>query len=165
MARLLIRLEWFIGLVLIQGLVLNHVNIYGLFTPAIYIYFVMSLNTLTGRKSMLMWAFCLGLSVDIMSNTPGLNASATLLIAYFRKIFIRSQTLREISENFQPDSRTMGSGAFFRYSLSITFIHALLIGLFDAFSWNNFGMIVLKALSDSAITTLCIICLDRMRRK
>ena len=165
MLRFLIRLEWFVGLVLVQALILNHVNIYGLFTPVVYIYFVMSLNTMTGRNGILLWAFFLGMAVDIMSNTPGLNASATLCVAYFRKLFIRSQTLRELGENFQPDSWTMGAGGFFRYTLIVTLVHSVLLGLLDAFSWENTGMVMIRAVSNSAISTACIICIDRMRRR
>ena len=162
---ILIIVEWFVGLVLLQGLVLNHVNIFGFFTPAVYIYFVLSLNSAIGRKGVLIWAFFLGLCVDIFSNTPGLNTAATVFVAYFRRSFIRSQTLREISDNFRPDSKSMGGGPFLRYTFFVSFIHVLIIGILDTFSFVNFGMILLKALSDAVITTVCILAIDRMRRK
>ena len=161
---LIIRLLWFVGLVLLQSLVLNNINIYGLFAPAIYIYLILAMNTSVGRKSLLLWAFFLGLAIDMMCNTPGLNAAATVMIAFFRKAFVRSQTLREISENFNPGCKSMGFAPYMRYVFFMSLLHGLTIGLLDAFSIANIGLVLLRAVSNALVTTLCIICIDRMRR-
>ena len=39
------RIEWFIGLVLLQVLVLNHMHINGYATPFFFIYFILKYNS------------------------------------------------------------------------------------------------------------------------
>ena len=46
------RIEWFIGLVLLQVLVLNHMHINGYATPFFFIYFILKYNSgVRDRKS------------------------------------------------------------------------------------------------------------------
>lgn len=51
------RLVWFVFLVLLQVLVLNHVHILGYATPMLYIYYILVLNAEIPRKSLLLQAF------------------------------------------------------------------------------------------------------------
>ena len=69
MVLFLHRLGWFVFLVLLQVLVLNHVHILGYATPMLYIYYILILNAETPRKSLLLQAFFIGLCIDIFSNT------------------------------------------------------------------------------------------------
>ena len=73
------RIEWFIGLVLLQVLVLNHMHINGYATPFFFIYFILKYNSGVSRNVLMIWAFLLGLTVDILGNTPGMNGCATVL--------------------------------------------------------------------------------------
>lgn len=59
------RIKWFVILLLVQVLVLNHVHIYQYATPLLYIYFILKLNSQVNRKVLMGWAFALGLSIDI----------------------------------------------------------------------------------------------------
>lgn len=59
------RVGWFVGLTLLQVLILNHVQIGGYATPFLYIYFILMLNSDTSRNEQLLWAFFLGLTIDI----------------------------------------------------------------------------------------------------
>ena len=61
------RFAWFIGLVLLQVLVLNYIHIAGYATPFLYIYFILKLDTGVSRNELMLWGFFLGLCVDIFS--------------------------------------------------------------------------------------------------
>lgn len=86
------RIKWFVILLLVQVLVLNHVHIYQYATPLLYIYFILKLNSQVNRKVLMGWAFALGLSIDIFSNTPGLNAAAATFLAFVRPPLLFAQT-------------------------------------------------------------------------
>ena len=58
------KIEWFIGLVLLQVLVLNHMHINGYATPFFFIYFILKYNSGVSRNVLMVWAFLLGLSVE-----------------------------------------------------------------------------------------------------
>ena len=56
------RIGWFIGLVLLQVLILNNVHIAGYATPFLYIYFILKFNSGTSRNELMLWAFFFGLT-------------------------------------------------------------------------------------------------------
>ena len=76
------RIGWFIGLVLLQVLILNNVHIAGYATPFLYIYFILKFASGTSRNELMLWAFFFGLTIDIFADTPGMNAAATVLLAF-----------------------------------------------------------------------------------
>ena len=83
------RILWFAGLILLQVLVLNYVHIHQFAKPLLYVYFILKLDSNTGRNQTMLWSFALGLCIDILSNTPGLNATASVLLAFFRRLFCK----------------------------------------------------------------------------
>lgn len=93
------RIEWFIGLVLLQVLVLNHMHINGYATPFFFIYFILKYNSGVSRNVLMIWAFLLGLAVDIFGNTPGMNAAAATVLAFMREPILRLVTLRDSVED------------------------------------------------------------------
>lgn len=91
------RIEWFIGLVLLQVLVLNHMHINGYATPFFFIYFILKYNSGVSRNVLMIWAFLLGLTVDILGNTPGMNAAAATVLAFMREPVLRLVTASAIA--------------------------------------------------------------------
>lgn len=159
------RIKWFVILVLLQVLVLNHVHIYQYATPLLYIYFILKLNSQMDRKALMGWAFALGLSVDIFSNTPGLNAGAATFLAFVRPPLLLAQAQRDPTENFEPGIAVMGFSAFLRYALMCTLLFSIVLNLLDAFSFFNTKTLLIKIGTDALVTLVCILCLDAMRRK
>ena len=81
------RVGWFVGLILLQVLILNNVHIAGVATPFLYVYFILKFNSGTSRNELMVWGFCMGLAIDIFSNTPGMNAAATVLMLLTLEFF------------------------------------------------------------------------------
>lgn len=161
----IIRLEWFIILVLLQALVLNHVHFEQYATPLLYIYFLLKINSDNSRKGLMLWAFSMGLCIDIFSNTPGLNAAASVLTAFCRPWILRVLSLRDTTENFEPGIYQMGFTAFFRYTTVIVLLHSFTLNMLDTFSLAKPQTLLLKIVSDAAITLIFILCVDSVRRK
>ncbi len=159
------RIEWFIGLVLLQVLVLNHIHINGYATPFFFIYFILKYNSGVGRNVLMIWAFLLGLSVDIFSNTPGMNAAAATLLAFLREPILRLVTLRDSAEDFEPGLKSMGLSPFFRYILLCSFLFCAVLLVIDTFSFFNLPVLLLKILTDACSTLVCILCAEAIRRK
>ena len=101
------RILWFAGLILLQVLVLNYVHIHQFAKPLLYVYFILKLDSNTGRNQTMLWSFALGLCIDILSNTPGLNATASVLLAFFRQPLLQAQTTRDATGDFEPGIRTL----------------------------------------------------------
>lgn len=161
----IIRLEWFIILVLLQVLVLNHIHFEQYATPLFYIYFLLKIDSGNSRKGLMLWAFSLGLCIDIFSNTPGLNAAAAVYTAFCRPWFLRLFSLRDITDNFEPGMYQMGFTSFFRYTTVLVLLHAFILDSLDTFSLVNIPTLLLKIASDTIITLIFILCVDSVRRK
>lgn len=150
---------------LLQVLVLNNVHIGSYASPFLYIYFVLALDADCSRSETLLWGFALGLAVDIFSNTPGLNASATTFLALARDPLLRSQAPRDAAEDFSPSIRTMGFSPYVRYIFAAVLLHTSALQLLDFFTFSRPLPLLWRILSDAAVTMVCIISIDFMRRK
>ena len=159
------KIGWFICLVLLQVLILNNVHIAGYATPFLYIYLILKFESDVSRNTLMLWAFFLGLTVDVFSDTPGMNAAASTFLAFVRHGLLRMQTLRGMTEDYAPGMRTMGTSPFLRYVISCVFIHITLLHLIDAFSLWQMKNLLWKILSDVCVTVICVVCVDMARRK
>ena len=63
------RIGWFVGLILLQVLILNNVHIAGVATPFLYVYFILKFNSGSARNDSTLLGLCMGLAVDTVSNT------------------------------------------------------------------------------------------------
>lgn len=159
------RIEWFIGLVLLQVLVLNRMHINGYATPFFFIYFILKYSSGVNRNTLMIWAFLLGMSVDVFGNTPGMNAAAATVLAFLREPLLRLVTLRDSTEDFIPGVKSMGISPFFRYILLCTFLFCSVLLVIDTFSFFNLPLLLLKIVTDASMTMVCILCVEAVRRK
>ena len=117
------RLFTLIGLVLLQVLFLNRINLFGYVTPLFYIWMIARFDSSMSRSSILLWAFFLGLSIDIFSGTPGLNAAAATLVAMFQPGIVKLFVPLDRHDVLLPCSASMGGRQFAGYLLLITALH------------------------------------------
>lgn len=142
--RLIIHILRFIGLILLQVLVIDNIRLDYYIHPYVYVLFVFLLPFNIPNWQLLITGFLCGLTVDLFNGTPGLNAAATVLMAFIRPFVINGMTRRkEINPNDEP-SLNMGSGWFFIYAFILLTAHNLLLFTLEAFSIKLFGIIVLQ---------------------
>ena len=165
MIKIIHRLEWFLALALLQVLVLNRMHVAGYATPFFFIYFILKFNSRVGRNVLMLWAFALGLTVDVFGNTPGMNAASATCLAFFRAPLLRMVTLRDVDEGFRPGVKTLGFSSFFRYALITCGLFCTLLLLIDTFSFFNISVLLLKIITSTAITLLCVLCAEQIGRK
>lgn len=147
----------FILLIIIQVFVLNNIRINGYINPHLYVLFVLLLPFETPAWLLLISSFFLGLSIDIFAHTPGLNASATVLMAFARPgvIMILSGS-KGIEPGMNPGIRSMGFQWFFLYSLSLVLLHHLALFYIEVFRFNEFFQTLYRALI-STLASLVLI--------
>ena len=157
--------KWFIGLVLIQVLVFNQMHISGYATPFLYIYFILKINSKVGRNELMLWAFMLGLIVDIFGNTPGMNAAAATCLAFSRSSLLRLSTLRSEDEAFYPGIKSLGVSSFSRYALLASVLFCTVLLLIDTFSFFHVGRLILKIIASTISTFIFIFCAESIGGK
>ena len=158
------KIGWFIGLVLLQVLILNNVHIAGYATPFLYIYLILKFESDTPRNALMLWAFFLGLAVDVFSDTPGMNAAATVLLAFLRPTFLRLFVPRDTLDTLVP-AITMGILPFLKYLVVSVLIHHGLLLTLEFFSFAHIGTLLLRIAASTLLTVTCIMAVEGIRKK
>lgn len=152
-------------MVLLQVLILNNVHIAGYATPFLYIYLILKFESDTSRNVLMLWAFFLGLAVDVFSDTPGMNAAATVLLAFLRPTFLRLFVPRDMLESFVPAIRTMGISPFLKYLIAGVFVHHAMLLTIEFFSFAHIGALLLRIVASTLLTVTCIMAIEGIRKK
>ena len=148
---------WFFILVLMQVLIFNNINLFGYTNPLIYIAFVFYYPLHKEKGLFLFLSFLLGLSIDFFSNTGGINAAATLFIAFIR-LPLLSFILGKTDFDFQLfNIRAISFGKAFSFIALMTVIHHFILFSLDYFSLNAFSPIISKTLTTSVFSILIIL--------
>lgn len=165
MGKIISRLIWFFGLVVLQIFVLNRIQWFGVATPFLYIYLILTMDHSMSRNSLMLWAFAIGLVVDILSNTFGIHAAASTFIAFIRPVLIRLFFLRDENELFEPGIRVMGTGAFWHYALTCTVIHSSVVCLLQFFSLSHPLMLLTRILACTLLTMVFVMAIEFLRSR
>lgn len=144
----------FVGLLLLQVLVLNKLNIFGYITPMVYIVWIFLFPFRKNLTPLLLLSFILGLTIDYFSNSGGINASAALFIAFIR-LPILKLTLRKSDFDHQLfNLRNISFGKSFLFISTLTIIHHFIVFTLVYFSFNNILAIITNTIYTSIITII-----------
>lgn len=158
----MLKYVWqFILLCLLQVLIFNNLNLGGYVNPFPYIYLILMLPISMGRIPVLLVGFFLGLTVDVFSNTGGMHAAATTLIAFYRPLYIKAQSPREGYElTAVPSIKQFGITWFIPYALLLVVMHHSVLFLLEAFRFSDFFHTFLKAVLSSGLTMVIIVFIE-----
>jgi hypothetical protein len=103
-------------------------------------------------------AFFTGLSVDIFYDTPGINASASVLIAFLRPHWLNMITPRGGYEEISiPSIKNVDAIWFTIYSLPLIFIHHFAMFYLESGGFSMFFFTFLKVFTSTLFTFFIII--------
>jgi hypothetical protein len=134
MREIITYLLWFAGAVLLQTYVFDRVVLPGGFTVSFYIIFIFILPINTKSAFLMLIGFALGLCVDALNDTYGLNASAALTLAALRPTLLKwfepaagyneTQTpnLAQMGWNWTIKVYTLGILAFYTWYYALGFL-------------------------------------------
>lgn len=152
-------------MVLLQALILNNVHVAGYATPFLYVYLILKFESDVSRNALMLWAFFLGLTVDVFSDTPGMNAAASVLLAFVRPVILRLFMPRDAVDSIVPTVRAMGFSSFLKYMVACVLIHHAVLLIIEFFSFAHIGILLLKIVASTVLTVLCIMALEGIRKK
>ena len=147
----------FIGLILTQVLILNHVQFSGFVNPYIYVLFILLLPMSSPRYAVLLLAFLLGITVDVFSSSLGIHSFATVFVAYLRPIVIRVISNREEDRNEYPGLAQNKFGWFLSYITIMVVIHHLVLFYVEVFTFANFFETLIRVLFSSVFSIIVIV--------
>ena len=155
--EILINAVRFIVLVLLQVVLLDHINFLGYVNPYLYIFFIL-IYPLAGNKSLLiLLSFLLGLSIDMFSSSGGIHAGASVFIAWIRPLVLKYSFGVSYEYN-TVKIKTASISQQFIFIVSMVFIHHLLLFSLEIFNTSQILFILKSTLFSGIFTTIIIFC-------
>jgi rod shape-determining protein MreD len=151
----------FIFLILLQGLVLNSINLGGLVNPYLYILILLMLPVELPPWAVMIAGLVVGICMDAFSNTLGMHASASVFICFVRPYVLKLLSPRE-GYDFSGalHMQRMGFLWFLSYAGVMIFLHHLWLYNVEVLRPSEILRILLKTLT-SGIFTLVLVLLSQ----
>ena len=149
----------------LQILLLRNVVLFNYGFCFVYVACILLLPEEIDRMYLLLIGFATGFIVDVFSNTLGMHAFATVLIAYIRPFLIQYQMDAKGLERVDIGIRGQGFGTFLAYLMPLVLIHHSVLFLMEM---NNIGMILHTLLRIGAsvlFTTLMIVLIELFSKR
>ncbi len=156
----------FVVLVVAQVVIFNHLCLFNVAIPLVFIYFVIKLPVNLSVNWAMTVSFLLGLIIDIFSNTQGMNALSCTILATIRIPLLRLYFPREEDmTNPEPSLRTLGPAVYMKYLITVVAAYCFLFFLIEAFTFYNWGLMLLRIISSSLLTFVVLLAFDSMAAK
>ncbi len=142
----------YVVLLLLQVLLFNNLQFFGLCNPAVYVLCLIALPVRLPRWLELLIGFFTGLLMDIFCNTLGIHAAACTLVGFVRPLLIE----RLVADNDRlmgtPTSGTMGWLAYVKMVVILVVLHHTAVFSLEAFSFHNWWFTLLQIIVSSAVS-------------
>lgn len=148
-------------LVLAQVMVFNHICLFNVAVPMVFIYLLVRLPITLSVNWMLTIGFFLGLTVDIFSDTYGMNTLACTVEAMMRKPILRLYVPREEDlTRPEPSMYSLGTATYLKYLLTMTLLYCSLIFLIEAFTFFNPVKLLLRIVFSTILSMALMVGID-----
>ena len=153
----------FISLLLAQVLICNHIILFGVATPIIYIYLVISLPMSSSVNLLLLISFLSGLTIDIFSDTLGVNCLAAVIMTMCRKPILLLYNPRENDKKgLIPTMTSLGFSVYLKYLTTLVLIYSIISYSAEYLSFINFSRMTLKIISSTILSTIILVGIDSL---
>ena len=144
--------------VLLQFLVLNNIQFISYINPLVYLILIITLPQDIKKWFLIVYAFFLGVLLDLFEGNIGLNSSSLVFIAflkpYLHKVLIPKNL---IDEKDKLGLKNLGIQTFSIYALTIIFIHNSFLFLLEHFSSSSILLLLLKIVASTVVTFVIIL--------
>lgn len=143
----------FIALALLQVLIFNHLVLFNVAVCFIFIFLILRLPLSLSTNLLLTISFLLGLTVDVFSDTPGLNALACLIIATVKRpVFFAYVSKDDKTKDITPSIRSIGWAAYSKYALTMSAIFCIIVFIIEFLNFADITQILLMTASSTLFT-------------
>lgn len=131
--------------------------------PILYFLFILWIPFRTGRGSLLIISFLLGITMDFFTKTPGMHAASCVLIGYFRPFLVNILMPQEgVEFNYrEPSAQSLGIIPYIAYAAILTLLHHFCLFAIQAFQFGDIMYLIIKT-SVSLLVSLVLILIVEM---
>lgn len=142
----------FVLLIIVQGLIFNHINLFNYINPFIYILFILLFPVRKDIGPFLILSFLLGLGVDFFSDSGGIHAAASTFIAFARLPYLKFVLGKSDFDYLLFHLGGLSFGKALLFISGLTFVHHLIVFSLEYFSFSEFSVIISKTFYTSLFT-------------
>jgi rod shape-determining protein MreD len=150
----------FVLFLFVQAFVLNYIPaLHRFITPYLYFLFLIWMPFNTGRVTLLISGFLLGITLDAFTHSPGLHASSAVLIAYLRPFLINLMVPKDTRELAvgSPSIQTMGTASYLLFITLLTFFHHGWLVFLEWMTFGSFLFFIGKVFFSTLVSLLLIL--------
>ena len=150
----------------VQVFFVQQISLFGYAFCFIYIACILLLPFETSPVTLLLLAFFAGFMVDVFSDTLGIHAAATTLMAFCRPTVFRLLTpQRGYEERMNISLKSMELQWMVSYLGIMAFIHHLAVFMLESSNWSLFLYVLGKTLASTLFTVFVLILLQFISKK
>ncbi len=143
----------FLVYVVLQLPILHRFVIFDAAFAFFYVSFLLVLPLGLDRLTVLFLAFGTGLLVDIFSNTPGIHASACLVLAVLQKPWL-TMVIGAPEEDARVSIFNFGLRSMIIYAVPLIFVHHFQVFIIEHGSLSEFGLLLKRAVLSTVLTAV-----------
>lgn len=144
--------------VLLQVLFLNNIQFFSYMNPLVYLILIITLPQDTKKWFLIVYAFFLGILLDLFEGNMGLNSSSLVFIAFLKPYLYKVLIPKNlIDEKDKLGLKNLGIQTFSVYALTIIFIHNSFLFLLEYFSSSSILLLLLKVIASTVMTFIIIL--------
>ena len=148
----------FILLILIQGLIIQNIDLGTFVNPFPYVLFILLLPFDAPPWLVLILGFVSGLMIDMFYNTAGINAASCTFMAFSRHYILRLLAPRDGYEStLQPGVYSMGWPWFVSYAGILILLHHTFLFYLEVFRFSEFFHTFFTVILSGIVTLLLVI--------
>lgn len=154
---ILVNILRFIVLMLLQVLILNHINFAGFINPYLYIFFIIIYPPNGNQTLLILLSFLLGFAIDLFDNSGGVHAASSVFIAFIRPLILKFSFGVSYEYNMVKINKVPLAERF-TYIIILVFLHHFILFSLEIFSFSNSLLILKYTLFSGIFTTVLILC-------
>ncbi|APY01153.1 rod shape-determining protein MreD [Lacinutrix venerupis] len=143
----------FVILLLLQVLLLSHVNFMGYINPYPYILFILLFPIKNNRMLFILLSFLLGLFIDMFLDSGGIHAAASVTIAFIRPAALKF-SFGALYDHQAIKFNQVDFGQRFIYISILTLIHHFILFSLEIFNFSKIILVLQNTLFSSIFTIL-----------
>lgn len=141
----------FVVFIFLQVIIFNNINLFGYVNPYPYVLFILLFPINSNKNVLLISSFVIGITIDMFSNSGGVHAMASVVLAFLRPNLLRFafgvsyeyQTVK-IADKISSERIT--------FILLSVFIHHFVLFAFEYFRITLFFTIISRTLISTFFT-------------
>lgn len=152
----------FLLLVVFQEFVVDKLPLGTYISPEVYLIFILMLPFQYSTIKSMLWAFLLGMTIDLCSyGILGLHAIPLVAVAFFRPQLLKMVTATNNIESLQiPSARTLDFRPFLSYVILSSLGYITVLFCLDNYNFHNLPHLLMRILLSAVVTTLFIVVLQ-----